>query len=295
MSEKIICGIGEILWDQFPDMKRPGGAPSNVIYHTTQLGFKSRLISRVGDDKNGLELVHYLNQKGVSTEFIQLDNRYETGRVEVTFDEKKEPHYNIIKPAAWDYIEKNDWLKEIAKTADAIVFGTLAQRMPKSAETIQWFLKQSSVDTLKVLDVNFRSPYVYEDIVKRSLYLADVVKINHEEQTSLREMLKVSDLESVLLNEFNITGICITKGLDGSEWVSKELQLNQPVYKAKTGDGDSVGLGDGFTAVLTAELVKHGDAAVAMDRASRYTAMLAGRRGGMPELSQKEIEQVFNK
>lgn len=294
MSEKIICGIGEILWDQFPDMKRPGGAPANVIYHTTQMGFESRLISKVGDDKNGLELVHYLNEKGVSTEFIQLDNRYETGRVEVRFDEKKEPHYNIIKPAAWDYIEKNDWLKEIAKTADAIVFGTLAQRMPKSAETIQWFLKQSSVNTLKVLDVNFRSPYVYEDIVKKSLYLADVVKINHEERAFLKKMLKVSDLESALLNEFNITGICITKGLNGSEWVSKELQLNQPVYKASTSDGDSVGLGDGFTAVLTVELVNHGDAAVAMDRASRYTAMLAGRRGGMPELSQKEIEQVFN-
>lgn len=294
MSEKIICGIGEILWDQFPDVKRPGGAPSNVIYHTTKLGVESRLISRVGDDKNGLELVHYLNQKGVSTEFIQLDNRYETGRVEVTFDEKKEPHYNIIKPAAWDYIGKNDWVKEIAKTSDAIVFGTLAQRMPKSAETIQWFLEQSPVDTLKVLDVNFRAPYIYKEIVKRSLHLADVVKINHEEHASLKKMLKVSDLEPVLLNEFNITGICITKGLAGSEWISKEAQFSQPAYKASTSEGDSVGLGDGFTAVLTVELINHGDAALAMDRASRYTAMLAGRRGGMPDLTEKELEQVFS-
>ncbi len=293
MSEKLICGIGEILWDQFPDMKRPGGAPSNVIYHTTKLGVESRLISRVGDDKNGLEIVNYLNQKGVNTEFIQLDKRHETGRVDVTFDKKNEPRYNIIKPVAWDYIEKNKLLVKVAKNSDAIVFGTLAQRMPASAETIQWFLEQSSADTLKVLDVNFRSPYIYEEIVKKSLLLADVVKINHEEHASLKKMLKASDLESVLFSEFGISGICITKGLDGSEWISKEDQFKQPVYKAKTAKGDSVGLGDGFTAVLTVELVKHGDAVVAMDRASRYTALLAGRRGGMPELSEKEIEQVF--
>jgi len=293
MSGKRISGIGEILWDLFPDRKRPGGAPANVIYHTTQLGVESNLVSRVGDDKNGFELIQYLSKKGVDTGYIQLDKICATGRVDVTFDEKNDPDYNIVKPVAWDYIGRNERLKQVAETSDAIVFGTLAQRMPVSADTIQWFLKQASEDTLKVLDVNFRAPYIYEDIVKKSLKLANVVKINHEEWIYLKNMLKVKDLESVLFHEFMVDGICITKGLAGSEWISLDVQFSQPVYKADTAYGDSVGLGDGFTAVLTVELIKHSDAAKAMDRASRYTALLAGKRGGMPELSDKEIEQVF--
>ncbi len=289
-----ITGIGEILWDLFPDKKLPGGAPANVIYNTTLLGADSCLVSRVGDDPDGIELVEYLQEKGIKTGYIQVDKIHKTGVVDVSFDDNNDPRYNIVKPAAWDFLEKSESIRLLAAESDAIAFGTLAQRSPVSADTIQWFLKVAGEKCLKVLDVNFRPPYVMEDVVRRSLELADIVKINHEERDALMKMLNTSNPEDVLLNEFNVRGICLTKGMKGSEWIEKDYRIDQSVYKAVDKEGDSVGLGDGFTAVLTVELTKHGDAKKAMDRASRYTALLAGKRGGMPEMKQEDINKIYN-
>jgi len=293
-TKKISC-IGEILWDLFPDKKRPGGAPANVAYHAARLKADSTLVSKVGDDSAGSELMHYLHGKGVNTGYIQIDHHHETGRVEVFLDENNDPSYTIVEPAAWDFIEKKKSLEILAAGTDAVVFGTLAQRNPVSAASIRWFLDKANPAALRLLDVNFRPPFVFEEAIRESLLRADVIKVNHEEVESLKDIFKTSDLFDYLLDSFRLRGICVTKGMEGSEWISKEEHFSQDIFESKSDKGDPVGLGDGFTAVLAVELTHSGNAKLALERASRYTALLAGKKGGMPEISQTEINYIFKK
>ncbi len=295
MTKKKISCIGEILWDLFPDKKRPGGAPANVAYHASLLGVDSTLVSKVGDDSEGAELMHYLHHKGVNTGYIQVDHHHETGRVEVMLDDENNPSYTILEPAAWDFIEKTRSLEVLARETDAVVFGTLAQRNPVSAETIRWFLDKANPAALRLLDVNFRPPFVSKETIRESLMRADVVKLNREELESMKDLLKVSDVTDYLLESFRLRGICVTKGMDGSEWISIEEHFSQDIFKSESEKGDPVGLGDGFTAVLAVELSRSGDAKIALERASRYTALLAGKKGGMPHITQKEFNHIFKK
>ena len=279
----------------FPDKKRPGGAPANVAYHAALFGAESTLVSKVGDDSEGAELMHYLHHKDVNTGYIQVDHYHETGRVEVMLDDENNPLYTIVEPSAWDFIEKTKPLEVLAGETDAVVFGTLAQRNPISAETVRWFLDKANPAALRLLDVNFRPPFVSEETIRESLMRADVVKLNHEELEAMKDFLAVPDVTDYLLDSFRLRGICVTKGMDGSEWISNEEHFSQDIFESESEKGDPVGLGDGFTAVLAVELTRSGDAKIALERASRYTALLAGKKGGMPHITQKEFNHIFKK
>jgi fructokinase len=288
-----VVGIGELLWDIFPDEKRPGGAPANVVYHTSLLGADSYLVSRVGNDQAGKEIVSYLGKKGINTEFIQTDMNQPTGMVNISFTKSGEPDYTIVKPVAWDFIEYSRNLEILVKSCDAIVFGTLAQRHRVSAGTIQKALKNLGDEILKVLDVNFRRDGYSADIVKNSLSLADIVKINEDEFNELFHLLESDDPIDKMLNEFGVRGICMTKGTKGSTWYDQNSSFEQKAYVADDPQGDPVGLGDGFTAVLTCGLLKNQNPSETLDKASRYTALLASKKGGMPELEESELSDIF--
>lgn len=294
MQKKIVTGIGELLWDHFPDHKRPGGAPANVVYHATLLGAEGRLVSRIGRDNEGKELAGYLESKQMDTSFIQMDNRYPTGKVIVHLNEENEPSYEIVRPVAWDVIEWNRELGELVSQTDAVVFGTLAQRSESSASTVQRVLQEAGSDTLKVLDLNFRQDQYSRQTVEESLMQADVVKMNQEESEELKTMFQTCDSIRSVLDRFDVKGICLTKGSKGSEWISRSGNISQGAFETDLSKGDAVGLGDGFTAVLTIGLLQKIHPAQILRNASLYTSMLAEKKGGMPALTRQEIEKVFN-
>ncbi len=289
-----IVGVGELLWDVFPDKKRPGGAPANVAYHATILGADGYLVSRVGNDQAGKEIIGFLEKKGLNTANIQIDGQWPTGRVDIEFTANGEPVYTIVKPVAWDYIAYTDELEILIKKSDAIIYGTLAQRNKTSADTIERILKKSKSDTLKVLDVNFRRGGYNKEIVMRSLRYADIVKINEDELKELSRITETDQPVPMMFSKYGIRGICLTKGVGGSTWIDQNNTITQQAYVSDNSDGDPVGLGDGFTAALTLEILKNQSPEQALEKASRYTSLLAEKKGGMPELEKRELTALFS-
>ncbi len=178
--------VGEVLWDLFPDYKKPGGSPANVAYHLHILGCQSLLLSSVGDDKNGAELLQFLQDKGIPTRYIQRNSSLPTGLVTVEFEEG-EPSYTIHEPAAWDAMTISSELEKELKTLDAICFASLAQRYETSAATIKTLLETVDTGCLKVFDLNLRPPFIERELIEESINLADVIKINEHEYKTLSD------------------------------------------------------------------------------------------------------------
>ena len=149
----LVIGLGELLWDVFPDERRPGGAPANVAFQARQLGCRAAVVTRVGDDEAGTELIDYLQSKGLDTQFVQRDADHPTGQVTVEVSDEGQPSFTIHENVAWDALSLTDDLREIATEASAVCFGTLAQRSEASRETIHGFLEATSTDCLRVYDV----------------------------------------------------------------------------------------------------------------------------------------------
>ncbi len=292
--KKTVVGLGEVLWDIFPDYQRPGGAPANVTYHASVLGNDGTIVSRVGEDAKGRELEQFLQGKDLDVSYLQKDSNHDTGIVKVEFkgDEAK---YTIVEEVAWDYIEFTDRLKKLASKADAVCFGTLAQRSEVSRSTIRKFLEHTTGDCLKILDVNLREPFYNREILEYSISAADVVKLNEQEFEVLQNLL-VGDqsenlLEYLLINQ-NVKVVCLTKGVDGSELITKNARFVEPRHQIDTSDGDSVGVGDAFTAALTHHMLKSAELDQALALANRYAAHIAAQKGGMPEVPQVIKESV---
>src|SRR5688572_3699171 len=170
----MIVGIGEMLWDVFPDGRKvAGGAPFNFAFHCRQLGHAAAIVSRVGDDELGRELREEVRRLGLSDEFIQTDRDHPTGTVRVTVDAAGQPAYTITEDVAWDYIGWDDGLAKLAGECTAVCFGTLAQRS-ESAHAIQSFLSDSRFGpggyALRVFDVNLRQHYYTPGVLRSSLY-----------------------------------------------------------------------------------------------------------------------------
>ncbi len=290
--KKTVVGLGEILWDIFPDYRRPGGAPANVTYHASVLGNNGKIVSRVGDDDKGEALRQFLIGKDLDVKYLQKDTGHDTGTVKVVFD-GDEANYTILEEVAWDYIEYTDALKSLAASTDAVCFGTLAQRSEVSRKTIRTFLEQTSENCLKILDVNLRAPYYNEEILYQSIEAADVVKLNEKEFELLQDMLAGGkDLLEYLINKNDVRVVCLTKGANGSELISKDSRFIEPRHEIDTSGGDSVGVGDAFTAALTHHMLHGSDLDQTLALANRYAAHIAAQKGGMPEVPQVVKESV---
>jgi fructokinase len=170
MKNKILC-FGEMLWDIFPDGAVPGGAPMNVAIGLKKLGSDVFILSSCGKDELGENLLEYLNENGLSTEFVQQSN-YPTGAVNVHLSESKDATYEIVFPSAWDYIEKPEALLEF----DILVYGSLSCRNNTSFETLISLL---DTEAFKVFDVNFRAPFIDQSVIEKLLKKSDLVKMNH--------------------------------------------------------------------------------------------------------------------
>lgn len=176
-SFPVVC-YGETLWDILPDMKVPGGAPMNVAYHLQKLNHNPAVISRMGVDELGIELLEVLNQKSIPTAFVQKDNEQPTGKVYAELRANNEVAYDIVKPVAWDFIEWSEEVSELVANADMFVFGSLASRSDKSKETLFALLQKAKT---KVLDINLRAPHYNRHLLEELLSQANILKLNLEE------------------------------------------------------------------------------------------------------------------
>jgi fructokinase len=280
-----VLGIGELLWDMLPTGKQVGGAPTNFVFHARSMGANASVISRVGDDPLGKELIEHLFSLGVPTCSVGLDPAHLTGVVEVTVAADGQPHYVIQEDAAWDHLIAED-LDSAAK-ADAICFGSLAQRNNVSRQTIRSLLKASKPEALRIFDVNLRQNFYCEDVVEKSLQLANVLKLNDAELPVIAALLRLkseSEKEQIaeLAQRFDLRLVAYTRGshgswlFDGARW-SEHPGIHVDVK-------DTVGAGDAFTAAVTMGMLLGWDIHHINDVANRVAAFVCSRAGGTPKL-----------
>lgn len=278
-----IVGIGEILWDLLPEGKRLGGAPANFAYVARALGDNEIIMSRIGRDPAGKEIVQNLFSKGIWHGALQIDEDRETGSVEVDL-ENGQPSYVVREPAAWDFLESTDDWRRFAARADAVCFGTLAQRGPVSRKTIQEIVRLGK--NLRIFDVNLRPPFVSTETVRASLDAANVVKLNHEELPAVAEMLGFDEptpdaAAGRLLVDYDLKLICVTRGANGSLLVTRDEVSEHAGFETRV--ADPIGAGDAFTAALAHGLLREWDLNKINEFANRIGAFVASRSGATPE------------
>lgn len=281
-----ISGIGEVLWDIFPDKKRVGGAPANFTFHLNNLGGKGILVSRIGVDSYGRKLLKEIKKMGISTEYIQKDDKHPTGKVKIEIDESGNPEYHCSRDAAWDFIEFRPELKKLASKSDAVLFGTLAQRSKVTRNTIYKFLHASRNDCLKVLDVNIREKYFDRNIMEKSLEICNTLKLSQGELNAIVNLLDIkgNEIEKIntIIKKYSIWMIALTRGKKGSKlYTAKEISTH-PGFKVKV--EDTVGAGDAFVAALTVGILRNYSLDKINELANKTAAFVCSRSGATPEL-----------
>lgn len=288
---KTIVAIGEALWDVFPDGRRPGGAPCNVAFHAARLGDRGVIVTRVGDDAWGSELVAFLRDRGVDTGFVQRDTMRPTGSVAVTI-EGSEPRYAIATDVAWDHLTADEDARALVRTADAVCIGSLAQRGARSRDTVQQFLADARGRALVVFDVNLRPPFVDADVIEATLRAADVVRMSEPEVDELAKLLGRSSLIASLLEDTGVSAVCVTRGKHGASITTRQGTVVAAAVDVDISGGDTVGAGDAFTAALAHQLIRRAAPQEAVVAASRYAGLIASKRGAMPAVSREELTRI---
>ena len=285
-QKPVVVGIGELLWDLLPGGRRLGGAPANFAYHAAAQGMNAYAVSAVGDDQAGRDIFVELRSKALATDYVACLPEPKTGTVTVALANGI-PAYTIHAPVAWDFIPFSESLAQLAAQADAVCFGTLAQRHEISAATIRRFLSLTRPDCLKVFDVNLRQQFFSAQRIEASLEQCDLLKISDEELPVVASLLKISgDDRGILLDllrRYHLRQVVLTKGKDGSLFSDGQRFLEIPAF-AFGPTIDTVGCGDAFTATLTAGLLSGQAPETAMRQASRVAGLVCANAGAMPEI-----------
>jgi fructokinase len=282
----LIVGLGELLWDLLPEGKKPGGAPANFAYHARVLGDDGRPASRVGADPLGEELRGRLSALGLPGQHVQVDRQRPTGTVHVALDAQGVPTFAITPEVAWDHLGWDRGLEEPAARADAVCFGSLAQRSPVSRGTIRSFLAATRPGCLRVFDVNLRQSWWSPEVLRDSLGRCSIVKLNETELPVVLEALGLPAGGSqeagcrALRESFDLELVCLTLGPEGSLFSSASAVLRSPGVKVEV--ADTVGAGDAFTAVLCHHWLRGTPLDRAAQAANRYGAWVAAQVGPTP-------------
>ncbi len=291
--KKRIVGLGEVLWDQLPGRTCLGGAPANFAYITTLMGDQGMVASRVGEDSAGLEALRRMEELGLNIDHIQTDSQRQTGSVTVQLDSNGLPRFDIAHPVAWDFMEWTEDWQHLAEKADAVCFGSLAQRSDESRATIRHFLRATSSRTVKIFDVNLRQSYYSPEVLTESMELADIVKLNDEELPKIMSLSKVphkDELSSAqwLLRNHDLKLVCITRGGKGSLLVRHKDSSSHPGFCVRV--ADTVGSGDAFTAGLVHEYLQGASLDLMNEVANLVGAWVASEVGAMPAPKRGALE-----
>jgi fructokinase len=279
-----IVGLGELLWDLLPAGKQLGGAPANFAYITNLLGNKGVPASRVGNDSLGDAALQRLTQLGVSTEFVQRDALHPTGSVNVEID-RGQPRFEILQSVAWDFLDWSQPWQRLAADADAVCFGSLAQRSAQSQSTIRSFLNATRPRAVRVFDVNLRQNFYSRQVLAESMRLATIVKLNHEELPKIMHLFEIAshgemDSAQRLLSMHDLKLVCITRGDGGSLLISANECSEHAGIKVKV--ADTVGAGDAFTAAMVHGYLRGSSLKQINESANRVGAWVASQPGAMP-------------
>ena len=291
----IIVGMGEALWDCLPEGKKIGGAPANFAYHVSQFGFNSRVVSAVGNDALGDELMEVFNSKKLQTAIARVE--YPTGTVQVTLDAVGVPQYEIKEGVAWDNIPFNDSLRDLALRTRAVCFGSLAQRSVVSRTTINRFL-DAMPDTgneLKIFDINLRQNFYTREVLCESMQRCNILKINDEELVTISRIfgypgIDLQDKCWILLAKYNLKMLILTCGTNGRYVFTPGVVSFQETPKVKV--ADTVGAGDSFTATFTAAILKGMPIPEAHKLAVEVSAFVCTQSGAMPTLPQTILDRM---
>lgn len=281
-NKPVIVGIGELLWDMLPTGKRAGGAPVNFVYHATCMGAEGYAISAVGKDELGMAIVHELDSNGINHSLGVVD--YPTGTVEIVL-KNGNPTYNIIQGVAWDHIPLTLEAEELVKKADAICFGTLAQRSLESRKTIQALLASTREDALRFFDINIRQSYYSKELIEEMLKRANVFKVNDEEMLLVREMFGLAADEDTacrqLLERYNLRYVILTAGSEYSSVYTAGEKSTIPTPKVKV--ADTVGAGDSFSGAFVYSILSGKSLPEAHQIAVETAAFVCTKEGAWPQ------------
>lgn len=282
-----IIGLGEALWDMLPEGKRIGGAPANFAYHCMQFGHKATAVSAVGKDELGKKLVEQLKARGLELEMPAID--FPTGVVKISLTEDGIPDYDICRNVAWDYIPFTPEMNQLAQSADAVCFGSLAQRFFVSRDCISRFLDimRGNCNTLRVFDLNLRQDFYDCNIVGNSLHCCNVVKLNDEELPIVVRMFSIKGDSAKqqcrnLMERFGLKMAILTCGTRGSYIFAQDTTsfVETPLVEV----ADTVGAGDSFSGAFIGSLLNGKTIHDAHTTAVRISAYVCTQNGAMPDI-----------
>jgi fructokinase len=296
MSKLTVLAFGEVLWDMLPTGKILGGAPANFAFRLAQEGFDVKLISRVGKDELGTELVSELAQRKIDLSLLQYDSLVPTGTVPVTINEEGNPSFTITENVAYDFIQLTEALSEAAKTSSMICFGTLVQRSPATRETLYSILGFFA-DRPRLLDINLRKGCYSDETILQSLRKCSIVKLNGQEVEVVAKLLGIdgSDLKLFaknLLSHIDNIDLClITLGEQGVFAAARDGKtVSVPGYKVSV--ADTIGAGDSFTAGFVAKFLAKKSLEECCEYGNRLGALAATKQGGMGNITRDEISSL---
>ena len=287
-SISIIC-FGEVLFDIFPTHTKTGGAPLNVAFRLSTLGISTQIISRIGNDTLGKQVLAFLEKNNIGTSAIQIDNTLSTGQVAVVLNDKGSATYAINYPVAWDKIESNSNVEKATANSTALVFGSLACRDEVSYQTLKNLLQFA---TYKIFDINLRTPFYSKELLLDLMNISDFIKFNDDELSIIANFLN-SPYQSIEQNiQFvaqatSTKHICVTKGSEGAVLYYDGLFYYNAGYTIQV--ADTVGAGDSFLAGLISKLLTQSHPQKALDFACALGALVATKEGANPDIDEAQI------
>jgi fructokinase len=295
-KKALMVGLGEVLWDSLPSRNILGGAPANFAYMASVLGNEGIVASRVGIDALGDEACQEMNRLGVNTSFLQRDDLHPTGTAEVSIDKLGQPNFTITEGVAWDFLQWTSEWEELSAQADVVCFGSLAQRSPMSAVTIECFLQNTRKTALRICDINLRQSYYNGDVLWKSFQQADIAKLNEHELPQVSALLNWGTgseevMAKRLLKECNLRLACITRGDRGSLIVSDESVVEHPGFHVRV--VDAVGAGDAFTACVAHHYLRGASLQEISQSANRFASWVATQPGATPTVSAEQLHTIL--
>lgn len=298
-----VVGIGEALFDCFPEGPLLGGAPLNLAVHADQLlrrvGGRGVLVSAIGQDALGSQIRQELSARQMTVDFLQESPNHATGTVQVTVDDHGHPEYKITENVAWDHLQSTESINRLASSCEAVCFGTLAQRSPESRVAIQQFLA-AAPQAWRVSDLNLRQTFFDAEVIESSLTAANVVKLSEEELRVVAKLLKIDpaaqadpDVQAVLLREkFELEMLAVTRGARGTVLFRRNERTEGEVPRlVPTPQADSVGAGDSCCAAIVTGLLLKWPSDRIVGLANRVGAYVATQPGATPQLPREILAE----
>lgn len=286
-----MVGLGETLWDLLPGGRQLGGAPTNFAHISTLLGDRGIVASRIGCDDLGQEAAERLRILGVEISRLQRDPLHRTGTVDVRVDWRGQPRFVIHEDVAWDFLSWTRSWKKLAGETDAVCFGTLAQRSPRSRSTIIGFLRNTQ--GVRVFDLNLRQNFYSAEVVRKSIGMATIVKMNEAELPIISKLLGIEAREeeraAKRLLDFGPKLVCVTWGNHGSLLVSQRGAVQHPGFRVRV--KDTIGAGDAFTAALVHAYLRGASLEAMSDAANRMGSWVASQAGGTPIIAKEDLRR----